>query len=159
MQLDLACTHKHPHLDQHITPTHKHTYIHHSHTHLLPLPLLLSTHKASWTKLEVVKVKDLLELLRKSYASQKSKNIEFLLMIEQLVRRMKGGRLTSCKSGKDRTGMSVTLEECCLLRSDHHLKNETFDRTLSTLRRSVVGGCGCWGRGWVWVGGSVCVDM
>ena len=83
----------------------------------------------------VVRTKDLFNLLKQSYASQKSKNIEFLITVEQLVHWLRGGRLTSCKSGKDRTSMSVTLEECSLLRTMHHLDNKAFNTTLSTLRR------------------------
>lgn len=48
---------------------------------------------------------------------------------------MNGGRLTSCKSGKDRTGMAITLEECCFLRNYHHLDSSAFNNTLSTIRR------------------------
>jgi len=80
-------------------------------------------------------VKGLLDLLKKSYTSHKSKNVEFLMTLEQLCRRLNGGRLTSCKSGKDRTSMSVTLEECSLLRTNHHLVSEAFSKTLDTLRR------------------------
>lgn len=48
---------------------------------------------------------------------------------------MQGGRLTSCKSGKDRTGMAITLEECCFLRNYHHLDSSAFNNALSTMRR------------------------
>ncbi len=91
---------------------------------------------ASQNRLARVHARDLLDMLKQHYASHKSKNIEFLLTVEQLCRRMRGGRLTSCKSGKDRTSMSVTLEECSLLRFNHHLHNDTFMKTLSTMRRS-----------------------
>ena len=86
-------------------------------------------------KLQAIKVRDLHNLLLQSHSSQKSKNIEFLLTVEQIVYCMQGGRLTSCKSGKDRTGMAVTLEECCFLRNFHHLDGSSFNRTLSTIRR------------------------
>ena len=43
--------------------------------------------------------------------------------------------MTTCHSGKDKTGMSVTLEECCLLRSNHMLQDDMFVKSLSTLRR------------------------
>ena len=80
-------------------------------------------------------VKELHNLLLQSHSTQKSKNVEFLLLVERLVYCLHGGRHTCCKSGKDRTGMSVTLEECCSLRNNHHLNGDTFDKTLSTLRR------------------------
>ena len=57
------------------------------------------------------------------------------MSLERLCRRLNGGRLTSCKSGKDRTSMSVTLEECSLLKQNHNLDDTAFSRTLATLRR------------------------
>ncbi len=105
-------------------------------TVIISIPFLLLL--ASQSRLAKVQAHDLLDLLKQQYTSHKSKNIEFLLTVEQLCRRMRGGRLTSCKSGKDRTSMSVTLEECGLLRANHHLHRDTFMRTLSTLRRSVI---------------------
>ena len=90
---------------------------------------------ASQAKLRAVRVEDLLNHLKTTYSSQKSKNIEFLVALQQLIHWIRGGRLTSCKSGKDRTSMSVTLEECCVLRNNHHLPGSEFSKTLSTLRR------------------------
>ena len=98
---------------------------------------IIIVHAGSNSRLLSVRTKDLLNLLKQSYSSHKSKNVEFLITVEQLVHWLKGGRLTSCKSGKDRTSMSVTLEECSLLRTMHHLDNSAFNKTLSTLRRYV----------------------
>lgn len=89
----------------------------------------------SSSKLQAIQVRDLHSLLQQSHSSQKSKNIEFLLTVEQIVCCMQGGRLTSCKSGKDRTGMAVTLEQCCFLRNFHHLDSNSFNKALSTMRR------------------------
>jgi len=44
-----------------------------------------------------------------------SKEAAFLRCVEDMARAIRAGRITSCKSAKDRTGMSVTLEEARLL--------------------------------------------
>ena len=46
--------------------------------------------------------------LERAIKSSKAKNLEILLMAQRISRSMKGARLTCCKSGKDRTGMSVS---------------------------------------------------
>ena len=49
------------------------------------------------------------------------RNIEMLLLTERLCRLLNGGRITSCKSGKDRTSMASTLEFGLLLRDKHEM--------------------------------------
>eukprot|EP00602_Paraphysomonas_sp_CaronLab_P006429 CAMPEP_0185030682 /NCGR_PEP_ID=MMETSP1103-20130426/17681_1 /TAXON_ID=36769 /ORGANISM="Paraphysomonas bandaiensis, Strain Caron Lab Isolate" /LENGTH=1178 /DNA_ID=CAMNT_0027565895 /DNA_START=347 /DNA_END=3883 /DNA_ORIENTATION=- len=44
-----------------------------------------------------------------------SKNVEMLIEVERICRMLGGCRTTFCKSGKDRTGMAVTLEQSRLL--------------------------------------------
>ena len=48
-----------------------------------------------------------------------------------------GLRLTSCKSAKDRSSMSVTLEEVRTLEREHCMKEEVFSRVLNSVRRYV----------------------
>ncbi|XP_064387064.1 inositol polyphosphate-4-phosphatase type I A-like isoform X2 [Halichondria panicea] len=95
---------------------------------------LVKNQQSSQAQLRAVRVEDLLSHLKKTYSTHKSKNIELLVALHQLVHWVRGGRMTSCKSGKDRTSMSVTLEECCMLRNNHHLPGSEFVKTLSTLR-------------------------
>ena len=54
-------------------------------------------------------IQDLSELIRN--ANFGTKNVEMLMEIERICLMLNGCRVTFCKSGKDRTGMAVTLEQ------------------------------------------------
>lgn len=43
--------------------------------------------------------------------------------------------MTSCKSGKDRTGMSVTLQQVNILSREFDLADCEYQRALDTMRR------------------------
>lgn len=75
-----------------------------------------------------------LSSLKHHVQSKKPKNVEILHVSSQLSRGMNAVRLTSCKSAKDRTAMSVTLEQCQILQERHELGPQVFSHLLDTMR-------------------------
>ncbi|KAM9717565.1 type II inositol 3,4-bisphosphate 4-phosphatase-like isoform 2-T2 [Menidia menidia] len=78
---------------------------------------------------------DLLASLQRSVETKKRKNVEVLWIAALVCRTVGGVRLTSCKSAKDRTAMSVTLEQSAVLREKHNLKHNHFHTALDCMRR------------------------
>eukprot|EP00055_Hartaetosiga_balthica_P008348 m.30794 g.30794 ORF g.30794 m.30794 type:complete len:1169 (-) comp6254_c0_seq1:160-3666(-) len=64
----------------------------------------------------------------------KGKNIRILHVAEEMTRHMNGIRVTMCKSGKDRTGMAVTLESAQLLVKNHDISEKRIQVILDELR-------------------------
>ena len=66
------------------------------------------------------------------------KNIELLELTSELTRALGGGRVTMCKSGKDRTSMSLTLEHGRLLHAQHRLDAALVAKAVHVMRRRGV---------------------
>ena len=79
----------------------------------------------------------LTEMVERNRAGRK-KHPEILQLSSDLTRLMDAGRVTCCKSAKDRSSMSITLEHGRLLVTNHRLPPLLMPEVVSTMRSAGV---------------------
>ncbi|GFY71964.1 inositol polyphosphate-4-phosphatase type I A [Trichonephila inaurata madagascariensis] len=79
-------------------------------------------------------IADLLEQLHSQIYAKKSKNVDIIHLSSEICKYLGGIRFTSCKSAKDRTSMSVTLEQAIVLIKDFNLDDKEMPRVLECMR-------------------------
>jgi len=81
---------------------------------------------------------EVIEAMSNKRSLRTSKNTELLPCVADFCRAINGGRCTSCKSGKDRTAMSVTWEEARILNEHHGLPEAAKAGAMHAMRDAGV---------------------
>lgn len=98
----------------------------------------LSVSSSAITREQItVRLAELSKLISSSKQARK-KRPEILQLSSDLCREIGGGRVTVCKSAKDRTGMSVTLEQGRILVQHHRLPEAKKSGIVSVMRSEGV---------------------
>ena len=81
------------------------------------------------------KINVMMSRIQKSLKNVKrEKNVDLIVLPADICRKLGGGRITCCKSAKDRTSMSVTYEQARLLHEYHDMAED--ERTCADALRS-----------------------
>ena len=83
-------------------------------------------------------LEQLMRILQVEAMKKKPKNVDLLHTAASVTRFMRGLRFTSCKSAKDRTAMSVTLEMTQILLNEHGLNDSHYVHALDCIRSQGV---------------------
>ena len=95
----------------------------------------LECHKRVWSQPSSYSdTQDMMSKLKAAVHSTKSKNVEVLSFSAAITRAMHGLRFVSCKSAKDRTSMSATLEQTNILTDEFDLAQMEAKRCLNAMR-------------------------
>ena len=92
---------------------------------------------------DLAKLEILMGTISKHTRAHIYKDVKVLAVVDEMVRLMSGARVTSCKSAKDRTGMSVTYETVCALSRHHSLLSSGESNALDALRSHGVRPLNC----------------
>lgn len=102
----------------------------HNYSKVFPNELISAMRVSTRTK----PLEEVMEMLKIAVQKKVPRNTEVLHLAAMATRLMNGIRFTSCKSAKDRTGMSVTLEQCSVLSSEYHLAEHETQKALDIMR-------------------------
>ena len=84
---------------------------------------MLAHQELSRQRYKLLHLEDLLRQIEHTIStSNRKKDVSILRLTNKFVREVHGARVTSCKSAKDRTAMSVTWEQGQLLEENHGLR-------------------------------------
>ncbi|KAA3681630.1 inositol polyphosphate-4-phosphatase [Paragonimus westermani] len=103
-------------------------------THVFLSPIGLFSHSSAQSS-TCQDICDLIADVRHIVQSPRNKPVELLEYASEITQAFGGLRLTSCKSAKDRTSMSVTLEQIRWLKNAEGLHESNFQSALQCLRR------------------------
>merc|ERR1719186_1301215 len=95
------------------------------------LQLYSNTNRGSRSQTDV---EDLLSILKNEVSRKVNKNVSILSLSQQICQQLEGIKFTSCKSGKDRTGMSVTLQQVNILSREYDLAESEYQKALDAMR-------------------------